>query len=71
MGLSALLGLAVAAFCLLTRRPMLRLLFGAITDDVMDAAVIYFTITALSFPFWRCITQVRPFSAPPATALCP
>lgn len=51
MGLSALLGLAVAAFCLLTRRPMLRLLFGAITDDVMDAAVIYFTITALSFPF--------------------
>ena len=51
MGLSALLGLAVAAFCLLTRRPMLRLLFGSITDDVMDAAVIYFTITALSFPF--------------------
>ena len=51
VGLSALLGLAVAAFCLLTRRPMLRLLFGAITDDVMDAAVIYFTITALSFPF--------------------
>ena len=49
VGLSALLGLAVAAFCLLTRRPMLRLLFGAITDDVMDAAVIYFTITALSF----------------------
>ena len=51
VGLSALLGLAVAAFCLLTRRPMLRLLFGSITDDVMDAAVIYFTITALSFPF--------------------
>ncbi len=51
VGLSALLGLAVAAFCLLTRRSMLRLLFGAITDDVMDAAVIYFTITALSFPF--------------------
>ena len=47
VGLSALLGLAVAAFCL----PMLRLLFGAITDDVMHAAVIYFTITALSFPF--------------------
>ena len=51
VGLSALLGLAVAAFCLLTRCPMLRLLFGSITDDVMDAAVIYFTITALSFPF--------------------
>ena len=51
VGLSALLGLAVAAFCLLTRRPMLRLLFGSITDDVMDAAVIYFTITAISYPF--------------------
>ena len=51
VGLSALLGLGVAAFCLLTRRPMLRLLFGAITDDVMEAAVTYFTITALSFPF--------------------
>ena len=51
VGLSALLGLAVAAFCLLTRRPMLRLLFGSITDDVMDAALVYFTITALSFPF--------------------
>lgn len=51
VGLSALLGLAVAAFCLLTRRPMLRLLFGSITDDVMNAALVYFTITALSFPF--------------------
>ena len=50
-GIFALLGLAVAAFCLLTRRPMLRLLFGSITDDVMDAALVYFTITALSFPF--------------------
>ena len=51
VGLSALLGLGVAAFCLLARRPLLRLLFGSITDDVMDAAVTYFTITALSFPF--------------------
>lgn len=51
VGLSALLGLGVAAFCLLTRRPQLRLFFGAIDDEVMAAALTYFTITALSFPF--------------------
>ncbi len=51
VGLSALLGVGVAVFCLLTRHPMLRLLFGSITDDVMAAAITYFTITALSFPF--------------------
>ena len=33
--LSALLGVAVAAFCLLLRTPLLRLFFGTITDDVM------------------------------------
>lgn len=33
------------------RTPLLRLFFGSITDDVMTAALIYFTITALSFPF--------------------
>ena len=56
VGLSALLGLAVAAFCLHDpHSPMLRLLFGTITDDVMDAAVIYFTITALSFPVFGAV----------------
>lgn len=49
--LSALLGSAIAAFCLVARTVLLRLFFGSITDDVMEAALIYFTITALSFPF--------------------
>ena len=49
--LSALLGVAVAAFCLLLRTPLLRLFFGTITDDVMREALIYFTITSLSYPF--------------------
>ena len=49
--LSALLGTGIAAFCLVLRTPLLRLFFGSITDDVMTAALIYFTITALSFPF--------------------
>ena len=44
-------GCAIAAFCLVGRTLLLRLFFGSITDDVMEAALIYFTITALSFPF--------------------
>ena len=51
VGLSAILGTAVAAFCLVTRSVQLRLFFGTIADDVMQACLIYFTITALSFPF--------------------
>ena len=49
--LSALLGTATMVFCLLLRAPMLRLFFGSIDDDVMRAAMIYFTITGLSYPF--------------------
>ena len=49
--LSALLGVGVAAFCLLLREPLLRLFFGTITGDVMREALIYFTITGLSYPF--------------------
>ena len=51
VALSAILGTAVAVFCLLTRTAQLRLFFGTIEDDVMEAALTYFTITALSFPF--------------------
>ena len=49
--LSAILGTAVMALCLLLRGPMLRLFFGSIADDVFQAAMIYFTITAISYPF--------------------
>ena len=56
VGLSALLGVGVAAFCLLTRTAQLRLFFGTITDDVMEACLVYFTITALSFPFLALYT---------------
>ena len=51
VGLSAILGVGVAAFCLITRTAQLRLFFGTITDEVMQACLTYFTITALSFPF--------------------
>lgn len=38
-------------FCLLTRFPLLRLIFGRVEDLVMDGAQIYFFYTVLSFPF--------------------
>ena len=51
VSLSAVLGAAVMAACLLLRSAMLRLFFGAIAPNVMDAAMLYFTITAISYPF--------------------
>lgn len=44
-------GVAAAVFCLLFAHPMMRLFFGSIEDDVMEAGLLYFRITALSFPF--------------------
>ena len=49
--LSALLGVAVMAFCLGFSHALLRLFFGQIDDDVMSAALTYFFITGLSYPF--------------------
>lgn len=51
VSLAAVLGAAVMGFALLLRRPLLRLLFGTVSDDVMAAALLYFFITALSYPF--------------------
>ena len=49
--LSALLGAGVALFCFVLARPMLRLCYGSIEADVLDAGVLYLKITALSYPF--------------------
>lgn len=37
--------------CVALRRPLLRAVFGSVERDVMDAALIYFLVTALSYPF--------------------
>lgn len=37
--------------CLLLRRPLLSLVFGQVEADVMTNALVYFLITALSYPF--------------------
>lgn len=44
-------GLLLGIIVILIRKPMLRLFFGSIEPDVMENALIYLTISALSFPF--------------------
>jgi len=43
--------LVLAAVCGLARGPLLRLIYGSVEQSVMDASMIYFLITALSYPF--------------------
>jgi len=48
---SALFSTGLTALCLIFCRPLLGLLFGSVEPLVMGAAVTYFWISALSFPF--------------------
>lgn len=43
--------LVITALCLALNRQILHLIYGSVEKAVMDQAVIYFYITALSFPF--------------------
>jgi putative MATE family efflux protein len=45
-----LAALFIMSFALVLRVPIIRLLYGNIEEDVMEAAKIYFLITALSYP---------------------
>ena len=49
--LSALLGAGVCVFCFVLARPMIRLCYGSVDADVLEAGVLYLRITALSYPF--------------------
>lgn len=51
MGMTAIISLAIMIFCLVFHQTILSLFFGSIEADVMQASIIYFVITALSFPF--------------------
>lgn len=51
MLVSVTLGVSVAVICLLFRRPLLALIFGSVEQAVMDQAVDYFLVTAISYPF--------------------
>ncbi len=47
VALSGLLMIAV----LCCQEPLLRLVFGRVEDDVMQSALTYFAISAISYPF--------------------
>ena len=49
--MGAVIGIALGALCFFFARPIMRLFFGAIEAPVMEAGLVYFRITALSFPF--------------------
>ena len=49
--ITAIISIVIMIFSILFRGQLLRLLFGGISDDVMENAMTYFWITALSFPF--------------------
>ncbi|MDE6110409.1 MAG: MATE family efflux transporter [Eubacterium sp.] len=48
---SAILSVFIMIFCLVFHKEILKLLFGKIEDDVMQACITYFVITSFSFPF--------------------
>ena len=49
--ITAILSVAIMIACLLSQRGLLRVLFGSIEDAVMDNAVTYLFLSALSYPF--------------------
>ena len=49
--LIVLIALGIMALILIFRKPLLRLIFGKIEDDVMTQALIYMKISAISYPF--------------------
>ncbi len=49
--IAGLISLVCAVVCLVFNHGILKLLFGSIEQDVMEAASRYFLITACSFPF--------------------
>lgn len=45
------ISVVLSALCIIFRRPLLGLIFGQVEADVMNNSLIYFLITAISFPF--------------------
>jgi putative MATE family efflux protein len=48
---NTIISIAIMAFALIGNRVILRIVFGNVDSDIMDNAVKYFVITALSYPF--------------------
>ncbi len=54
---SCVLATLLAVLLILLRRPVLKLIFGNVEADVMEAAVSYLLITAMSYPFLALYTS--------------
>lgn len=48
---TTLISLVIMLVALIWREPILSLIFGHVEKDIMDSALTYFLITALSYPF--------------------
>lgn len=48
---AGLITIGISAFVMLLHRPILRLFFGSIEEQVMEDAIVYLLISAVSFPF--------------------
>ena len=46
-----IISIVMMTAALLFRRPLIRLLYGRIENDVMDSAAVYLFVTGLSYPF--------------------
>ena len=69
--LSALLGVGVGVFCFVLARPMIRLCYGSIDADVLEAGVLYLRITRSATRSWPCTMPVLRSSAAWATPKFP
>ena len=47
----AFISILFTAVCMIFCRPLLGLIYGKVEEEVMNASLIYFFITAMSFPF--------------------
>jgi len=48
---ATVISLITMTFTVLLRKPVVRLVYGSIENDVMEAAAVYFLFTGLSYPF--------------------
>lgn len=51
ISVTTIASVGLMAFALITNKHLLRIVFGTVEDAVMENAVIYFAITAISYPF--------------------
>ncbi|MCE5234646.1 MAG: MATE family efflux transporter [Clostridiaceae bacterium] len=51
IGVNAAISTGILLLVVLLHRPMLRLFFGGVERDVMEAAITYFVLSGLSYPF--------------------